>query len=36
MLEIMFVEATLKGCGPLEGASCLKDNKYVEMEHYGH
>jgi hypothetical protein len=32
MLEIMFVEASLSGCEPLEGESCLKGNKYSELE----
>jgi hypothetical protein len=32
-LEMMFVEASLKGCGPLEGESCFEDNKYGELEH---
>jgi len=36
MLKIMFVEASSRGCGPLEGEPCLKANKYGEMEHYGH
>lgn len=33
MVEIMFVEASLKGCGPLEGESYFEDNKHGELEH---